>query len=691
MEDFLSLPPELTYADSHHSDRSHSPSSSHDVISTAEHEWHEWRVRDLTAMTDVDSLFPLETGDILFTEVMNHDFTIEDAPEQLQRQTIPKILSSFESDRNVTLPAHVNDFPNIEPSRAKRKLSESSSDDLCDQGSASSTSQNRLLRPEELYGDITLTKKRATIGKAPKVSHNIIEKRYRSNLNDKILDLRDVVPQLKAEAESGNAKQAKGKIIIGATEYIKELEAKNAKLLEENNRLTAKLHGEDRSRSGGTLSRVVVGGLAGMMCVSGLQDGPESGHLQKRNLDGSHIMKITFFENTVAVVKMILLIAAIFYIFSPDLFATHTLKQSRSLEKYSQSPDDDCSQEDVQENRELMHNNVSAMLEMPCDRPGLCKRILQGCFVLALKIIIGQSGWNVLINKGLDYSLTNQRACSLLIETQMLGGDKYINQAKLFLSAIQSLGYCMPKEMRAIHFAMVCHGYAPRKVLLWCISLFWKTSTSDEAVLQLPLDQLLSGRVLEAIWSWTTGVEDPLIASVRNDETIDTPIKQLSAIHASLMQNHILRNWVRGTATAAELDSDMRKLLLYCPADSRITTNSLYLQSIIEPNDWLEQAMLHSMRIENGNLNKSISPRDVTMQLRCCVLLHLLEKNPKSEEVSDVLRMAEVETSSLLPGYSSRIIASCIAKHKLDDDDGISEALRRICARIGSVPKLELR
>ncbi|KAM5435576.1 Clr6 histone deacetylase associated PHD protein-2 Cph2 [Microsporum canis] len=83
-----------------------------------------------------------------------------------------------------------------------------------------------------------------------KRSHNIIEKRYRANLNDKIAELRDSVPSLRltykqrhggkksnededVDITSGN-KLNKASILSKATEYIKHLELRNSRLEEEN-------------------------------------------------------------------------------------------------------------------------------------------------------------------------------------------------------------------------------------------------------------------------------------------------------------------------------------------------------------------------------------------------------------------------------------------------------------------------
>lgn len=80
-------------------------------------------------------------------------------------------------------------------------------------------------------------------GKRPKVSHNMIEKKYRTNINTKIYELRDAVPTLKIASGKANvllsdleglapaAKLNKASVLTKATEYIKHLEKKNETML----------------------------------------------------------------------------------------------------------------------------------------------------------------------------------------------------------------------------------------------------------------------------------------------------------------------------------------------------------------------------------------------------------------------------------------------------------------------------
>lgn len=85
-----------------------------------------------------------------------------------------------------------------------------------------------------------------------KTSHNVIEKRYRNNLNDKILELRDSVPALRAmgrDAADGEDleglapahKLNKATIMSKSTEYIKHLEKRNKKMEKEIAALKARV------------------------------------------------------------------------------------------------------------------------------------------------------------------------------------------------------------------------------------------------------------------------------------------------------------------------------------------------------------------------------------------------------------------------------------------------------------------
>ena len=95
---------------------------------------------------------------------------------------------------------------------------------------------------------------------AKKRAHNVIEKRYRANLNDKIAELRDSVPSLRCSTKQGDnsgledddadggsgSKLNKASILSKATDYIHHLEIRNKRLEEENTALKNRLRESDK-------------------------------------------------------------------------------------------------------------------------------------------------------------------------------------------------------------------------------------------------------------------------------------------------------------------------------------------------------------------------------------------------------------------------------------------------------------
>ena len=99
--------------------------------------------------------------------------------------------------------------------------------------------------------------------------HNVIEKRYRANLNEKIVELRDSVPSLRVSKKAAQDadcledeeedldglaptnKLNKASILTKAVEYIRHLELRNKKLDDENVALKERLHTLDKVLSSG--------------------------------------------------------------------------------------------------------------------------------------------------------------------------------------------------------------------------------------------------------------------------------------------------------------------------------------------------------------------------------------------------------------------------------------------------------
>ena len=135
-----------------------------------------------------------------------------------------------------------------------------SGDTLWDRGSFDLTSSGTKRKFSEDTIAPTGGRNKAAQKPAPKKRpHNIIEKRYRANLNEKIAELRDSVPSLRIAKKSIDNKEGdddddedldgvtpssklnKASILTKATEYIKHLELRNRKLDDENKSLKQRL------------------------------------------------------------------------------------------------------------------------------------------------------------------------------------------------------------------------------------------------------------------------------------------------------------------------------------------------------------------------------------------------------------------------------------------------------------------
>ncbi|KAK0709603.1 hypothetical protein B0T26DRAFT_654433 [Lasiosphaeria miniovina] len=104
-----------------------------------------------------------------------------------------------------------------------------------------------------------------------KTAHNMIEKRYRTNLNDKIAALRDSVPALRIMSKSARGEDTtedreelhgltpahklnKATVLSKATEYIRHLEKRNNRLLDENTSMQARITAFEKLFMAGALT-----------------------------------------------------------------------------------------------------------------------------------------------------------------------------------------------------------------------------------------------------------------------------------------------------------------------------------------------------------------------------------------------------------------------------------------------------
>ncbi|OTB02174.1 hypothetical protein M426DRAFT_62659 [Hypoxylon sp. CI-4A] len=107
-----------------------------------------------------------------------------------------------------------------------------------------------------------------------KTAHNMIEKRYRTNLNDKIAALRDSVPSLRIMSKSARGEDTtedreelhgltpahklnKATVLSKATEYIRHLEKRNVRLVDENSAMQQRIAAFEKLFMAGAMNGAV--------------------------------------------------------------------------------------------------------------------------------------------------------------------------------------------------------------------------------------------------------------------------------------------------------------------------------------------------------------------------------------------------------------------------------------------------
>ncbi|KAF4465727.1 hypothetical protein FALBO_7427, partial [Fusarium albosuccineum] len=175
----------------------------------------------------------------------------------------PRILSSLtpalqEKLRNIAMPPHLQynspkSASSPDSATGEAKFGALSSPDPAEMSSKASRKRKSSADPED-------EEEEDDDGNQPvkKTAHNMIEKRYRTNLNDKIAALRDSVPSLRIMSKSARGEDTtedreelhgltpahklnKATVLSKATEYIRHLEKRNNRLLDENSAMQARI------------------------------------------------------------------------------------------------------------------------------------------------------------------------------------------------------------------------------------------------------------------------------------------------------------------------------------------------------------------------------------------------------------------------------------------------------------------
>lgn len=176
----------------------------------------------------------------------NYGSTLTPAEElKLRSIAMPDLVaptSTSSAAQQQAYPASPSSSPEPDMHRSRKRKSSMTSDDAEDN--------------DEDFEELSKSETRINGRPVKKTAHNMIEKRYRTNLNDKIAALRDSVPSLRVMVKKNSRgedvcedlqgltpahKLNKATVLSKATEYIAHLEKRNRFLVKENSVLKSRV------------------------------------------------------------------------------------------------------------------------------------------------------------------------------------------------------------------------------------------------------------------------------------------------------------------------------------------------------------------------------------------------------------------------------------------------------------------
>lgn len=340
--------------------------------------------------------------------------------------------------------------------------------------------------------------------KKEKTSHNMIEKRYRTNINDKILALRDCVPSLRCvvtgvprpsedlEGLTPASKLNKATVLTKATEYILHLQKRNAMLLKE---LSESRHGRPidmqlladmgglppnampaypqghpgmpPQNNNNYASKAMMLSMAGIMGAGLMNDGSDMHGLSAIPLfsftSSAHIGPWGV-QSLLYAFKFALILGTVLYLVAPSLFDTPSSKDSKVQGDQYSFTDDLPNEYSLCEMRRQTWLTNTRSLDIPSETissqlVAFFKNIAQ-VFIINL---MGTDGYKMIAGVLDKEQLSVKCDClSRAIDAQLCGGDeRNTTRARLFYTFIKS--FVLPPTpsrflTQSIHVSVLCHG-----------------------------------------------------------------------------------------------------------------------------------------------------------------------------------------------------------------------------------------
>lgn len=578
----------------------------------------------------------------------DEDSSVEDIPaEDIDNILAPDSFTEVSS--GATPESHV-------AATNKRKFSDASS--ISDEQDNSKTATRR--KPQKTYDEN---------GKPQKVSHNIIEKRYRSNLNAQITELRDCVPILRAEvARNPNAKHNKGRIIGGASAYIQELEQRNRRLNAEKERAEARLlalerrleHVRDRHNKKGRAAKLIVGGLAGMAAMSGWQQSEGEAH-STHALGALPLPMLNWLRSpaiadampaAALITKVLLIVAALYVILTWTDAAepkTKTVSASRIAEE-----ERDRAELIAAESKLGISPSKSSLRQLLSELVGLGLRTL-GMATLPAEV---------------------RAAFITVADAQVTGRYPALSAMQLLTPTVALAGQHVTQELRALQIVLLLSGWLDDGLIRTAIGWFWSNGRAKKRGQDTPSDRLFSDEAMTIMRRFARSRSTCTDAELRAFSHAKTAIELLDAVAVDLALRSARQDAFDESKNLSLPLATIKRALPLLSPDSAAHFDALVFAALLGDSKKQVEPVLAAAR-GHSQLD---APR--ALQLLSVVTSAKL-KSGELDEAKQAIKLvpfvAQLDQESCLALY---MLAErcCIAS--LDKDDAVADRLHKFYGAI---------
>ncbi|KAL7269031.1 Clr6 histone deacetylase associated PHD protein-2 Cph2 [Rhizina undulata] len=512
-----------------------------------------------------------------------------------------------------------------------------------------------------------------------KTAHNMIEKRYRTNLNDKIAALRDSVPSLRVMAGTAKLgeddededlegltpahKLNKATVLAKATEYIRHLEKRTKRLQDENEQLKNRLSafeklatmgpmnvqgqggrgGATGGPGGGLMSRLMVGSLAGLMIANGLHE-HEGGTRQlfafpvtafemlgvpmsPSLVAGNHMFWIVF--------KLFLIFAAVVYVLVPGFFDTKQ-KEAKPKNNSSQhtiiSPAPSLASP-LEVRRKAWLTAIQSVWiprhSFALEVAALGLKMIK----LGLRKFVGWEKYALITGMTGEHEIARVKAWTIALDAQLAGGDATITHSRVLLTLLASM--TLPATpgrfmLNALHIRV----------------LFWDFGSSFEAI----ADRLANYYWIEARKLQQRGLSD-------KDESLPEHLTKLLELDPSLVLDSRIVEKAYNLAYNPEaicetpdegMDTVTEDVSIRSPLDALAAWySSLVLQQVFLDSLKSKSSDAIKKRIDEGlQVALRVAPPTSGTQLRALAAKAVLDSDDEGKNLRTAFKIFEEDFKS---------------------------------------------